>query len=64
MLILDVDDELGVLRMATTALAIGGYRAIVAENGVRPIVWYAAIAPGLRMNSQARNRYESLAWIP
>jgi CheY-like chemotaxis protein len=40
MLILVVDDELAVLRMATTALAMGGYRAIVAENGVAGLECY------------------------
>jgi two-component system, cell cycle sensor histidine kinase and response regulator CckA len=32
-LILVVDDELAILRMATSALSMGGFRAVVAENG-------------------------------
>jgi two-component system cell cycle sensor histidine kinase/response regulator CckA len=31
-LILVVDDELAILRMATSALSMGGFRAVVAEN--------------------------------
>jgi two-component system cell cycle sensor histidine kinase/response regulator CckA len=40
MLVLVVDDEPVVLRMATTALAMGGYRAIIAENGVAGLECY------------------------
>lgn len=40
-----VDDEPTVVRMATTALALGGYRAVVAENGVAGYECYVAM-PG------------------
>jgi DNA-binding NtrC family response regulator len=45
--VLVVDDEPTIVRMATTALALGGYRAIVAENGVAGLECYRSAADGI-----------------